>query len=89
MNRGLIHLLQIIDQAPKGQISTRMLLKSIKSYDLHRLIKKAETLGFIKREKVPKPPGQRGNNITINSLTPEGREILKVTDDLLGSSKRR
>jgi hypothetical protein len=86
LNRGLIHLMHIIDKAPNGQISTRKLLKSINSYDLHHLIKKAEALGFIKREKVPKPHGQKGNNMTINSLTPEGRELLRVADDLLAGT---
>jgi DNA-binding MarR family transcriptional regulator len=85
MNRGLIHLLYIIDKAPNGQISTRKLLDGINSRDLHHLIKKGESLGFIRREKVPKPKGERGNNMTINSLTPEGRALLRVADDLLVS----
>lgn len=82
MNKGLIHLLQIIDKAPNSQIPTRRLLDIINSRDLHKLIKKGEELGFIKREKVPKPKGQKGNNITINSLTKEGHDLLEAADKL-------
>jgi len=82
MNKGLIHLLQIIGKAPNGQISTRKLLDTVNSRDLHKLIIKGEELGFIKREKVPKPPGQRGNNMVINSLTEEGRALLRVANKI-------
>lgn len=84
MNRGLIHLLEIIDQSPESQISTRKLLEAINSGDLHRLIKKAEELGFIKREKVKKPKGQKGNNMVVNSLTEEGRVLLGLADEFFG-----
>jgi hypothetical protein len=86
MNRGLIHLLQIINKAPNGQISTRKLLDTLNSRDLHRLIIKGEELGFIKRDKVPKPPGQKGNNMMVNSLTEEGRALLKVANKISTST---
>jgi hypothetical protein len=88
MNKGLIHILQIIAQSPKGQISTRKLLEAINSGDLYKLIKKAEKLGFIKREKVKNPKGQKGNNMVINSLTLEGEYLLEVSDYHLGRRRR-
>jgi|SRR5215218_5245985 DNA-binding MarR family transcriptional regulator len=84
MNKGLIHVLQIIDQSPKGQISTRKLLEAINSGDLHKLIKKGEKLGFIERKKVKKPQGQKGNNMVVNSLTLKGHMLLEVYDMLSG-----
>jgi ABC-type uncharacterized transport system permease subunit len=78
--RGLIHILQIIDASPNHQISTRKLLETINSGDLHKLIKRAEILGFIKRKKVKNAPGQKGNNMVMNSLTPMGEMLLELSD---------
>src|SRR5215217_7751939 len=49
MNKSLIHLLQVIDAAPEDKISTRELLRTIKSYNMHRFLKEAEELGFVSR----------------------------------------
>jgi hypothetical protein len=89
MNRGLIHVLQIIDQAPNGQISTRKLLETINSGDLHKLIKKGEELGFIERKKVKNPKGQKGNNMVVNSLSPMGYKLLELSDGYFGRASRR
>jgi hypothetical protein len=91
MNRGLIHLLQIISGAPEDEgVPTRELLKLINSGDLHRLIKKGEKLGFIERKKIKNPHG-KGNNMVVNSLTPMGFMLLDMADayDLDRRSRRR
>jgi hypothetical protein len=93
MNRGLIHLLQIISESPDGEISTRELLETINSGDLHKLIKKGEKLGFIERKKVKNPHGKKGNNVVVNSLAPMGLMLLEIADaydlDRHSSSNRR
>src|SRR5215210_1420705 len=46
MNKGLIHVLNLINQAPEGKISTRELLRSINSTSMHKHLQEAEQLGF-------------------------------------------
>lgn len=80
MNRGLFHVLQIIDKAPNGKISTRDLLRTINSYNMHKLLKEAEKLGFVKRETERMPEGKKGGVMVVNSLTEDGRVLLGVSD---------
>jgi hypothetical protein len=42
MNKGLLHVLHLIDVAPEGKISTRELLRSINSTSMHKYLKEAE-----------------------------------------------
>lgn len=80
MNRGLFHVLQIIDKAPNGKISTRDLLRTINSYNMHKLLKEAEKLGFVKRETERMPEGKKGGVMVVNSLTKDGRVLLGLSD---------
>jgi DNA-binding HxlR family transcriptional regulator len=86
MNKGLIHVLNLINQAPEGKISTRELLRSINSTSMHKYLKEAEELGFLKRYTERMPPGQKGGVMVMNSLTEEGRVLLKLHDELTSSS---
>jgi hypothetical protein len=80
MNRGLFHILEIIDKAPNGKISTRDLLRTINSYNMHKLLKEAERLGFVKRETERMPEGKKGGVMVVNSLTEDGRVLLGLSD---------
>ena len=80
MNRGLFHVLEIIDKAPNGKISTRELLRAINSYNMHKLLKEAERLGFVKRETERMPEGKKGGVMVVNSLTEDGRILLGLSD---------
>jgi hypothetical protein len=81
MNRGLIHMLEIIEKAPNGKITTRELLKTIKSYNMHKLLKEAQILGFVKRTPEKTPKGMKGGTRIVNSLTEEGRFLLQELAD--------
>ena len=83
MNRGLFHILEIIDKAPNGKISTRDLLRTINSYNMHTLLKEAERLGFVKRETERMPEGKKGGIMVVNSLTEDGRILLGLSDQYL------
>ena len=83
MNRGLFHILEIIDKAPNGKISTRDLLRTINSYNMHKLLKEAERLGFVKRETERMPEGKKGGIMVVNSLTEDGRVLLGLSDQYL------
>jgi hypothetical protein len=80
MNRGLFHILEIINTAPNGKISTRDLLRTINSYNMHKLLKEAERLGFVKRETERMPEGKKGGVMVVNSLTEDGRVLLGLSD---------
>lgn len=82
-HRGLIRLLQAINQAG-GSIQTRILLQSINS-STHgqRLIKDAERFGLIRREQ--REPEGGGSHPVYNILTKEGKELLKSVKE----AKRR
>ncbi len=87
MNKGLLHVLNLINQAPEGKISTRELLRIINSTSMHKYLKEAEELGFIKRYTERMPQGQKGGVMIMNSLTEEGRVLLKLHDELASSSR--
>ena len=84
MNKGLFHILEIIDKAPNGKISTRDLLRTINSYNMHKLLKEAERLGFVKRETERMPEGKKGGVMVVNSLTEDGRVLLELSDQYFG-----
>ncbi len=84
MNRGLFHILEIIDKAPNGKISTRDLLRTINSYNMHKLLKEAERLGFVRRETERMPEGKKGGVMVVNSLTEDGRVLLELSDQYFG-----
>lgn len=74
-NRGLITLLSAL-QRIGGQASTRKLLAEMKMIGYGEiLIKRAEKLGYIKREK-RKPDSGRGFHPVYNILSPKGRKLL-------------
>jgi DNA-binding MarR family transcriptional regulator len=41
-------------------------------------LQKAKRMGYITRKKIPKPEGQKGNDMIVNSLTPKGRALLET-----------
>jgi hypothetical protein len=84
MNKGLFHILEIIDKAPNGKISTRDLLRTINSYNMHKLLKEAERLGFVRRETERMPEGKKGGVMVVNSLTEDGRVLLELSDQYFG-----
>jgi hypothetical protein len=59
-------------------ISTRPLLKELKANGLHKLLSAAQKRGYIHREKVKKPKGEKGNHLMLNHLTPKGERIVKT-----------
>lgn len=89
MNRGLIHVLELIDQAPNGKISTRELLRTLNSTSMHKLLKEAEAFGFVKRELVKMPEGQKGGKMMANSLTEEGRVLLGLAGEYSSAKEGR
>jgi hypothetical protein len=82
MNKGLLHVLHLIDVAPEGKISTRKLLGSINSTSMHKYLKEAEELGFIQRYTERMPQGQKGGIMVMNALTEKGRCLLQLHDEL-------
>jgi hypothetical protein len=89
MNRGLIHILQLIDSAPGGKISTRELLRTMNSMNMHKYLKQAERLGYVRRESQKMPPGRKGGNMIVNSLTEQGRYVLALSDEYLEKGRQR
>jgi hypothetical protein len=87
LNKGLIHVLELIKKAPGGMISTRELLRTINSTTMHKYLKEAELSGFIKREMVKVPEGKKGGTMIVNSLTEEGRVLLDLADEYFGSRR--
>jgi hypothetical protein len=83
MNRGLLHILDLIDKSPGGKIPTRELLRTMHSYNMHKHLKEAEKLGYIKRETERMPEGQKGGSMVVNSLTEEGHLLLKLSREYL------
>jgi hypothetical protein len=64
-------------------IPTRQLLEGeFNGMDLHREIIEAERLGYVKRVKVEKPKGEKGNHLMVNLLTPKGKRIVKTAKEL-------
>jgi len=41
------------------------------------VLSKAVQMGFVVRKRVQKPPGERGNDMILNSLTTKGKELLE------------
>ena len=89
MNKGLIHVLELIEKAPGGRISTRELLRTINSTAMHKYLKEAELSGFIKRELEQMPPGQKGGRMMVNSLTEEGRVLLEMAGEYSSAKEGR
>jgi hypothetical protein len=89
MNKGLIHILELINKAPEGKMSTRELLRTINSTAMHKLLKEAELYGFVKRELEQMPQGQRGGRMMVNSLTEEGRVLLVLAKEFSKQEERR
>lgn len=71
-DRPLVRILMII--AETNGFPTRKLLKRLGSNDLHPLLTKAESEGYIRREE-RKPKG-RGNHLVCNYLTEKGRALV-------------
>lgn len=79
-NKGLITLLSAL-QRLGGQASTRKLLHEVKMIGYgETLIKRAEKLGYIKREK-RKPGSGRGFHPIYNILTRKGLALLEKLEE--------
>lgn len=83
LNRGLIHVLKLIDQAPDDKISTNELLRNMHSFNMHKYLKQAESLGYVIREPERPPEGQKGGTMVMNSLSKEGRILLEMSEEFL------
>jgi hypothetical protein len=70
MNKALIHLMETINNADEGKMSTRELLREMGSHNVHGLLLKGEELGFIKREP--------DKNRMVNYLSEEGQALLQA-----------
>ncbi len=81
MNKGLIHVLQVIRDAPNGRMSTRGFLKEIGSWEMQKDLKKAVDLNLVRREKERMPKGQKGRERIINYLTEEGKRLLEFVEN--------
>jgi DNA-binding MarR family transcriptional regulator len=85
---GMVRALRAIEKAGnKGKISpsglpTRKLSEEIFNSRTYgwKVLKQAEKLGYIKRKKVRRPKGQKGNYMVMNYLTPKGRRLLQELD---------
>jgi hypothetical protein len=86
--KPLLRLLELVRQAGKKGIATRMLLYELQSNELHSLIKRAEQVRYLERVKVPPPRGTKGNWSVVNKLTTKGRRVLRFATDLEGKSER-
>jgi|SRR5215216_1400648 len=42
-----------------------------------RMITKAAELGYVKRDKTPKPKGEKGADMMVNTLTVKGKQLLE------------
>lgn len=73
-DRALVRLLTIISQ--EDGCPTRKLLKRLGSNDLHPLLARAESKGYITREE-EKPEG-KGNHLVRNYLTKKGKSLAAM-----------
>ena len=77
-NRGLVRMLTTLAEAgPQGLPSRRVgeLVFNSRQYG-HRVLKRAEELGYIERKKARRK-GSRGHPFVMNTLTPKGRNLLR------------
>jgi hypothetical protein len=81
INKGLIHLLQAIDDNPGGSISTVKLLTKLKStgYGQH-IIRRAVREGYVVRKE--RRPQGKGNYLVVNDLTPKGKALLNKLSEV-------
>ncbi len=76
MEKALVRLLRTIGD---GKYHTRELLNVLREWGYgHKLLLKAFSLGLVKRERI-KPKG-KGNWRVYNSLTLQGKEVVKLAD---------
>lgn len=82
MNKGLITVLKVIQKAGNEGISTRNLLNDeIKMIGYGQtLVKRAEALGYIRREK-REPESGRGFHPVYNIITKKGRKLMNQLND--------
>jgi DNA-binding MarR family transcriptional regulator len=81
--RGMVRALRAIEKASRSDpgrgLPTRKLSQDVFNSRTYgwKVLKQAEKLGYIKRKRVQKPKGQRGNYMVMNYLTPKGRRLLQ------------
>jgi hypothetical protein len=80
--KPMLRMLTIVVESGSKGIATRRLLEKLGANGLHRLLPAAQKRGYIKRVKVKKPKGQKGNYLMVNLLTPEGKRIVKTAKGL-------
>jgi hypothetical protein len=80
-NAALLRLLLTLHECG-GFLPTRQLYDSAGMSRRYgpTVIKKAVDQGYIKREKVSKPQGEKGNDMMVNSLTPRACRLLERLD---------
>ena len=78
-NKNMIRLLRVLHRKG-GELSTVRLYNTASMSNNYSYVglQKAKRMGYITRKKIPKPEGQKGNNMIVNSLTPKGHALLKA-----------
>ncbi len=77
-NKGLIKVLKSVAKAGDDGIPTRKLMHEIKMIGYgETLIKRAEALGYIRREE-REPASGRGFHPVYNIITPKGKQLLSL-----------
>jgi hypothetical protein len=77
--RGVIRMLRALEQAgPAGLPTNKAGLQVFNSRTYGgRILREAESLGYIERKQVPMPKGKGGHYYIMNHLLPKGRELLQ------------
>lgn len=79
LHSGLVRVLKALDEAGPQGLPTRSVGEKIFNSRTHgwRMVVQAEKLGYVVRERVPKPKTVGGYPYTMNRITPKGRKLLK------------
>jgi hypothetical protein len=83
VNAALIRLLLTLHESPGGgPMSSRKLYESAGMSRVYgpKVLKKAAQEGYVTRKRVPKPKGEKGNHMVVNTLTPKARRLLDRLD---------
>jgi hypothetical protein len=76
-NIGLARLLLAVYAAGDEGITTVKLLRQLNSITHGQaFLSRAAREGLIKRKRVPKPTGQKGNYFTVNRITKQGKQLV-------------
>jgi hypothetical protein len=79
INTAMLRLLLALYETPGNALSTVKLFNTADMSTAYggKIIRKAENEGYIVRLRVPKPRGEQGNDMVVNTLTLKGKKLLK------------